>query len=221
MRKALNENPTVQLVVLAVAGLIFAIVLFTTVLGGDSAEEAPPSDPAPAAGEAGAATPAPAPATPAPAPATPATPAPAAPATGEPAPAPASPPPSGGAAELLPTKGLPEDLLVAYVRNKAIALLVVDPKASSDKQVETFVKRLESRGDVEVFVVKERKIARYSRITQGVAVSRTPALVVIRPRDKSEELRTAAVSYGFRGKKSIDTAIEDALYTGGTRSTAP
>ena len=92
---------------------------------------------------------------------------------------------------------------------------MIDPKGISDKTVEQYTKALQSRGDVEVFVVPAGKIANYARITEGVSVTRTPSLVVIRPRDKSGDVPTATVSEGFRSAKSVQTALEDALYTGG------
>jgi hypothetical protein len=215
VRKALNENPRVQLAVFGAFGVILVIVLLT-MMGGNGGEEAVPS--ATPGAELGSSAAAEAP-VPDPAPATSA-PAPAAPSTPDPAPSPAAPgtDSSGG---LLPTKGLPEDLLVAYARGKAIALVVVDPKAISDKQVNAWAQRLGGRGDVEVFTVKAKNIARYSRITRGVAVGQTPALVVIRPRTKAAGVPVASVSYGFRSPKSIDVAVEDALYSGDQRTVAP
>lgn len=213
MRQALNENSTVQLVVLGVAGVILAFIMYTTVLSG---EEEPAGNAAAPSAPGSSAPASPAAATPAPA--TEATP----PAV-ESAPAtPANPPADVGAADgLLPTKGLPKDVLVAYAKNKAVVLIVVDPKAISDRTVRAYTNRLKSRGDAEVFDVDVKDIADYSRITQGVNVSRTPALVVVRPRDRTDDVPTATVSYGFRSPKSIDTALDGALYEGGTRSSAP
>jgi hypothetical protein len=215
VRKALNENPTVQLVVLGVVGVILAFLLYTTVLSGDE-EPATDSAGSSASPAADAAPASPAPASPAPA-------AEAAPSAAQPAPAtPATPPAAVGAADgLLPTKGLPKDVLVAYAKNKAIALIVVDPKLISDRRVRSYVKKLEARGDVAVFDVDVKHIANYSRITAGVEVSRTPALVVIRPRDRTDDVPTATVSYGFRSPKSVETAVEGALYDGRDRSVSP
>jgi hypothetical protein len=217
VRKALNENPTVQLVVLGIAGVILAILLYTTVLSGDE-------EPASNAGQPGSTPASSEPATTAPA--TPAAPAPAAeatpPASGTAPAAPATPSADVGTADdLQPTKGLPKDVLVAYAKNKAVVLIVVDPKAISDRTVRAYTNRLKSRGDVEVFDVDVKDISDYSRITEGVNVSRTPALVVVRPADRTDDVPTATVSYGFRSPKSIDTALEGALYQGGTRSFAP
>lgn len=214
MRKAINENPRVQLAVIAVFGVLFAIMLYTMVLSGSDVEPEPsriasPSD--------GATPPAPTPS--ATAPAAPAAPEPAVPATPE-STAPVPTPPPAGDEGLAPSKGLPQKVLVPLAKGKAVALLVVDPKAISDRQVKVFTKRLASHDDVAVVNVKVGEIARYSRITQGVSVSRTPALVVIAPRDGSGRL-SGTVRYGFRGAKSIEVALEDALYEGGVRSASP
>lgn len=216
MRKALNDNPMVQIAVLAIAAVIFAFILFTSVLKKDEPAATAPatSDPAvtadgvvpadsmassdasdPAASSSSTSSP-----------------------TAAPTPAPTTPAPSAsttaGSEGLLPSKGLPEDVLVAYAKNKAIALLVIDPKGSSDKQVEAYTKALEKRNDVEVFIVDVRDIAKYSRITAGVSVSRVPALVVVKPRKLANGVPTATVSYGFRGAKSVSQAVDDALYKG-------
>jgi hypothetical protein len=206
MRKALNENPMVQAAVLGVCAIVFAVILFTSVLKKE--EEVPATTPNPAAetsepAAAGGATTAAPDAT---APSTPTS-----PATETEVVTPPGGTPSDG---LLPSKGLPEDVLVAFAKNQTIALLVVDPKGIADKQVEGFTETLNARDDVEVFVVDVRDIAKYARITQGVSVSRTPALVVIRPRKLTGSIPVATVSYGFRGPRSINQAIDDAVYKG-------
>ena len=130
---------------------------------------------------------------------------------------PVTPAPGGStdtASGLLPGKGLPEDVLVAYAKNQAIALLVVDPKGLSDKQLKTFTEPLKKRKDVTLFVVDSKDIGDYYRITAGVQVDRVPALVVIRPRKLTDDAPTATVSYGFRGPRSVDQAVDDALYDG-------
>lgn len=217
MRQALNDNPMVQLAVLAVGGVLFAVLLFTTVLAGEETVP-PPTDNATAPGSGAAITESSSSGTAV-------TPSETEPVT----PAPATPEPSAGAPgtevvpadDLVPSKGLPEDVLVALAKGQAVALLVIDPKGISDEKVKSYTERLEGRGDVAVFVVKAKNIARYSRITQGVQVSQTPALVVVSPRDRSNAELVASVSYGFRSPQSIDTAVEDALYDGKQRTTAP
>ena len=216
MREKLNNDPRTQIIVLAVAAVIFAFVMFTMVLGGEEAAPPPVTDPAtgaalPAGGAAPVDTVDPATGLPAPAtgavPATPETPA---------------PPVDPGAADgLLPGQGLPEDVLVAYARGKALALIVVDPKGLADRKLESYTEQLGTRSDVEAFVVDVKDIVEYSRITQGVSVSRTPALVVVTPRDKAGDVPTASVSYGFRSPESVEIALEDALYEGKPVSSFP
>jgi hypothetical protein len=213
MRKALNENPMVQLAVLGVCAVVFAVILFTSVLKKDEQPAATTTTPAAATTSDPAATSDPSASASTPSPSTGSS------ASGT---APAAPetdtvtPPAGGATAdgLLPSKGLPENVLVAFARNKAIALLVVDPKGLSDKQLEQFTDTLRSRDDVEVFVVNVKDIAKYARVTAGVSVSRTPALVVVRPRKLTDSVPTASVSYGFRGPRSVNQAVDDALYDG-------
>jgi hypothetical protein len=200
----------VQIGVLAVCAVIFAVILFTMVLKKD--DTAATTDPAASATSTGAAPTTSTPTTSAPAtdPAASAAPSAAAPVT-----PPAGSSAAGDAADgLLPSKGLPEDVLVAFAKNETIALLVVDPKGVSDNQVKSFTETLNARDDVEVFTVPVDKIAKYARITAGVSVSRTPALVVIRPRKLTGSVPTASVSYGFRGPRSINQAVDDALYDG-------
>ncbi len=217
MRKAINENPVVQLAVLGIASVVFAFILFTSVLKKDEPAATSTADPAAAA--AADSTPAPADSTPAAVVPT-ETPA---PAVEDPAAAAAPSGAEGGtvADGLLPSEGLPRDLLVAFAKNKTIALLVIDPKGISDKKVEAYTKALRSRDDVEVFIVDVRDIADYSRVTAGVSVSRVPALVVIRPRKLTGSVPTASVSYGFRGARSVNQAIDDAVYKGKQISAYP
>jgi hypothetical protein len=217
VRQRLNEDPKVQAIVIGVIGVIAAFFLFTTVMKKDPAPAAPPAtNPAAATDPEAAATPAtPAATTPAdPAATAPADPA----ATATTPPEPSTLPPAtvdpSDSSGLLPSKGLPKEVLVAYASNKAIALLVVDPHGLSDQRVKTFAETLRSRDDVSVFIVDSPDIGDYSRITAGVRVDRVPALVVVRPRKLTEGAPTATVSYGFRGPKSVDQAVDDALYQG-------
>lgn len=205
MRKALNENPMVQLAVLAVVGVILVFMVFTRLVGGEDPPAADPAATAPAdASAAAAADPA----------AIAAAPAPAADAAAiAPAPAPDPVQPPGG---LKAGDGLPKDVLAAFEDDKAVALLVVDPKGFADERILSYAKRLEPRDDAELFVVDVEDVGRYSQITSGLAVSRTPALIAIQPRKQTDGVPTATVSYGFRSQRSVEQAIDDALYDDGT-----
>ncbi len=216
MRKALNENPVVQAVVVGIMALLVAFLLFTRVLN-QGGEEAPPATTTATPTAAGAApstpdtaaTPAPAPATPAPA-----APAPtdtAAPSVG----VPAAPPVTGDpAAAFIPGPGLPEDVVVAYAKNQAVVLLIEKEKGLDDKALRKSVEAVKSRGDTQVFLVPVKDVAKYARITEGVSLDRTPAIVVLRPRKLTDNVPEATVSYGFRGPESVEQAVEDALFDG-------
>jgi hypothetical protein len=210
MRRAINENPVVQAALIGVMVLAFAFLLFTRVLGGGSEPAEEPAATTPATGtEAAAATTTPA------TPDTGAAPETAAPEPAVPGAAPA-PGVAGGAptGEFVPGKGLPRNVVEAYEDGKVVALLIVRRRGIDDQPVKASVEELELKDDVAVFVTGAKDIARYSQITQGVSVSRTPALVVIRPRNLDEGTPSATVSYGFRGAESVAQAIRDALYKG-------
>jgi hypothetical protein len=206
MRRAINENPVVQAALIGVMVILFAFLLFTRVLKQDSGPEATePAATTPATGtEAAAGT------------ATPATPDTAAPeiAAPETVTPEAGPTPATATGEFVPGKGLPRNVVEAYEDGKVVALLIVRRRGIDDQPVKASVEGLELKTDVAVFVTGAKDIARYSQITQGVSVSRTPALVVIRPRNLDEGTPSATVSYGFRGPESVAQAIRDALYKG-------
>lgn len=213
MRRSANENPIVRMGLIGVLVIVFAFILYTRVLSSDTAAE--PS----ATTESSTAVP---PATAAPgAPATPTAPAPAEGTVAPDAAAPAVPavpsapeqgtvPPSA----LVPGKGLPEPVVKAYADGKAVVLLIVRQAGIEDKPVKAAVNALRSRPDLAVFVTGAKNIADYSRITNGLAVSRVPALIVIRPRSVSGDVPEASVSYGFRSAESVLQAVSDAIYDG-------
>ena len=198
MRKALNENPMVQI---AVVGVLIAVVGFIFMMnmggGGGGGDSAPPPT---------ASTPTPSGAGPT-----------------------SSAPPSGATATVPVASTVPlgpeppAAVKRAYRRGDVIALLVVEEGAIEDRFVERAVRTLRGENGVSVFIVPVEKVARYAHLTQGVAVSRAPALVVVRPRQLSEaEGRpTAQVHYGFRGIDTVKQAIRDATYEGQPASYSP
>jgi hypothetical protein len=209
MRKALNDNPMVQLAVCGVLLVVVGFVFMSSMKRGGS--EATSEDQEAAAAVAlpagvssdGAAAP------------SGAAPAPAAVAPGAPS-VPATPPaPSVSAEALEPGPGLPAPVVKAWKSGDAVVLLIAKVSATDDRLVRASVESLSSRGGISVFVARADKVARYSRITQGVGVNRVPALVVVRPRSVSKGVPQAVVSYGFRDSQSVVQAVEDALYSGG------
>jgi hypothetical protein len=215
VRKALNDNPVVQIAVLGVLVVVVGFFLMTRVMSksSDSGSSTTASATTPQSATAptdGSVTPG----------ATDATASTGAPSTAAP-PSPGSSATAGGqaAASSLPSKlvagpGLPRPVADAYADGKAIVLFVFRNHGIDDTAVRASVEQLRGRSDLAVFVTNAGQIARYARITEGVDVNRVPALIVVRPHRLSHGAPTATVSYGFRGPDSVQQAVRDALYKG-------
>lgn len=204
MREKLNENPAVQAVFIGLLVLVVGYMMYSRVINRPTPEPAPAT---PTSAETGAATAAVAPEATDPA------------ATIDPtaavAPVPGAPAISGSAEGFKPGPGLPKDVVSAYDADRVVVLLIVRGPGIDDQIVERASESLRSRDDVALFVVKAADIARYSRITRGVDVNRTPALVVLRPKRLTQgPLPTATVTYGAQSAATVDQQVRDALYTG-------
>jgi hypothetical protein len=211
LRKALNENPVVQIAVLGVMALVVGFLLFIRM--GSSEETAPPTSSTTSPTTEAGAVPSTGSATTTPAPS--ATP----PAAGTVPPATetvpgAVAPPAGVEGEFAPGPGLPKPVVAAYEDGKAIVILIEKRKGLDDQALRGSVERLRSRGDLAVFTVPAKDVSRYARITEGVRLDRVPALVVVTPRRISKGTPEATVSYGFRGPESVQQAVEDAVFDG-------
>jgi hypothetical protein len=115
---------------------------------------------------------------------------------------------------LKPGPGLPTGVVSAWEDGQAVVLLVAKDASIDDRLVKDSVASLSARSGVAVFVTPASDVARYARITQGVGVERAPALVVIRPKRLSGSVPQATVTYGFRTAQGVDQAVDDALYSG-------
>jgi hypothetical protein len=129
---------------------------------------------------------------------------------GEPAPAPE---PGAFAAAVAPP---PRPVTQAFRAGDTVVLLFVKDGGIDDRLVTRSVERLSGMPNVRTFVVPVHEIARYTTISQGVEVNRTPALVVIRPKHLSNGVPSASVQYGFRSPASVEQAVIDAEYKGPT-----
>lgn len=215
MRQALNDNPVAQIAVLGVLAVLIGFLLLTRVAGksGSDSSATPQTTPgAPVTADGSSTSTAPSTTPPATssdeAPSTPVSP------SGG-----ATVPPNGSASdasvgEFVAGPGLPASVVKAYADDKTVVLLVLRHRGIDDDQLRANVERLRGRSDLALFVTNAGRIARYSRITQGVNVDRVPALIVMRPRHLTRGTPTASVSYGFRGPESVDQAIRNALYKG-------
>jgi hypothetical protein len=114
---------------------------------------------------------------------------------------------------LVPGPGLPRPVIDAWKRGDTVVLLIARQGGIDDRLVRTSVRLLGVPGTT-VFVTRANKVARYSRITQGVGVSQAPALVVIRPKRVSGSTPEAQVAYGFRNAQGVVQAVHDAVYSG-------
>ncbi len=208
MRQALNNNPMVQLAVLAVLLLVVGVMLAPQLLhhGGSGGSSAPTTTSSAqlstptgsvdlSVESSGSLVP---------------------PGTGA-APTSGSAQPSAGSispSALVPGPGLPRPLVSAWHHGDAVVVLVIRDGGVDDRLVRRAVSGLAGDSGVAVFVVRASHIARYSRITQGVGVSQVPAMVVVRPRRLSGSVPQAQVAYGFRNAQSVVQQVHDALYSG-------
>jgi hypothetical protein len=198
VRQAINENPVAQAAVIGLLVIAVAFLFMTRVMSSNSEGDA--TEPTTAGSVA---------ADPAPSAATPPE---AAGATDAQAPAPAAG--AAAAGDFTAGPGLPASVVDAYDAGDAVVLLVTRKAGIEDKRLRAMVGRARSVRDVSVFTTNAHGIAKYSRIAEGVDVSRVPALVVIRPRKLNDGIPQASVSYGFRGPASVEQAVRDALYEG-------
>jgi hypothetical protein len=200
MREKLNENPLMQVAVVGVLLVVAALFVLTSMGGGGEEDEetTTTTSSATVTGPSGTAT----------VTATVTTP------TAETSAAPVS------AATLppVPAPPLPKRVTAAFKANRTVVLLIVRRGGIEDDDAIASVNALplSFKRDVALFVVPAEKIARYTAITQGVDVSRVPALVVVRPRRLDHGAVTATVSYGFQSPQNIVQAVVDARYEGRT-----
>lgn len=211
MRKAINDNPMVQI---GVIGLLVVVVGFflLTQMGKGSSTSSTSSTAASVAPDASA--------TPSDSSATATTPPASTPSESAPSTTPAAPAGSAAApaaaGEFVAGPGLPRPLVQAYNADKVVVLLVVRRGGIDDDAVKASVERMSGLPDAAVFMTNAGHVSRYSRIASGVDLDRVPALIVLRPQKLTHGTPTATVSYGFRGPASVAQAIADALYKGPT-----
>src|SRR6476646_433951 len=189
MREKLNENPMAQVALVGVL-LVLAAVFLLGKMGGGSEEEEEGSSPAADAAVAAVAS--------------------ELEAGQQPLRLPA--PGSGPGAAPAP----PRAVVDAVDAGSTVAILFVHDGGIDDGLAREAVGKLEAMGGVTTFVVPIHQIVRYVSITQGVDLSRVPALVVLRPENLSHAYDPAAVYYGFQSGQSVVQAVVDARYHGGT-----
>ncbi len=110
----------------------------------------------------------------------------------------------------------PPPVTTAFRSGDTVVLLFVKDGGIDDRLVTRSVDRLKNLSHVATFVVPAHEIARYTTISQGVEVNRTPALVVVRPKHVTGAVPSASVQYGFQSPASVEQAVIDAGYKGPT-----
>ncbi len=203
MREKLNENPLYQAAVVGVLLVVAAVFVLSSMGGGGGEEESntTTTTSATVSGPTGSAT------------VTATVTTSATEASAVPASASAVPP--------VPAPPLPPRVTDAFAADRTVVLLIVTPGGIDDARTAAGALPLSVQRDVALFVVPAMKIAHYAAITQGVDVSRVPALVVIHPRRSDEEVATGTVSYGYQSPQSIVQAVVDARYDGRTLTYHP
>jgi hypothetical protein len=116
---------------------------------------------------------------------------------------------------------LPRPVNAAWHANKTVVLLFVRNGGIDDAIVAAATSRLAALPGVDAFIAPASEISRYAAVTEGVGVNRVPALVVIRPKRLHQTVPTASVSYGFQSGQSIVQAVVDAGYEGPTLAYHP
>lgn len=193
MREKLNDNPMAQVALIGVLLVVVAVFLLGK-SGGSEEEEGAES----AAGAAAVASAA---------------------AELEASGAPIELPPPGSGPGSPPAP--PRAVVSAYNSGSTVALLFVRDGGIDDRLVKGAVRQLEGMDGVATFVVPTSELAQYVTISQGVDLNRVPALVVLRPKSLNEGLDAASVLYGFQSPQSIEQAVIDARYRGGTLAYHP
>jgi hypothetical protein len=203
MREAINNNPIAQAGLLAALALLGGLLFMMNMKGGSSSSSSTASSTAPPAASsspsAGGSMVTPGSSTGA--------------ATGTAGTAPTTTGTVNPSA-LVPGPGLPKPVIAAWKRGDTVVLLIARQGGIDDRLVRGAVRSLSGDSSVSVFVTRANKVARYSRITQGVGVTQAPALVVVRPKRLTGSVPEAQVDYGFRDSQGVVQAVHDAVYSG-------
>jgi hypothetical protein len=192
MREKLNDNPLMQMAVIAVL-LLGAGFFIMSSMGGKGSEESESAAPVSAAAESTTAAPA----------------------------SLSSALAKVSQASASAARPLPRPVNAAWHANKTVVLLFVRNGGIDDELVAAATARLASLPGVAAFIAPASEVSRYASVTEGVGVNRVPALVVIRPKHLHQTVPTASVSYGFQSGESIVQAVIDAGYKGPTLAYHP
>lgn len=188
MREKLNDNPLMQMAVIAVLLLGAGFFIMSSMGGKGAAEESESAAPVSATAESTAEAPA----------------------------SLSSALAKVSQASASAARPLPKPVNAAWHANKTVVLLFVRSGGIDDGLMAAATRRLAALSGVATFIAPASEVSRYAAVTEGVGVNRVPALVVIRPKHLHQTVPTASVSYGFQSGESIVQAVIDAGYKGPT-----
>ncbi len=200
MREKLNNDPKMQVALVAVL-VVVAIVFFMKTSGGGE-EEAAESGAGPTVATVNGST------------ATGATPGEAVEAavagleTGAVAGA------TGGLPSSVPAPPPPAKVTSAYDAGQTVVLLIVHDGGIDDKRTAESAAAIEGMAGTTLIRVPLKQLPRYASVTVGLDVNRVPALVVMRPKNLSHGVPQATVDYGFQTTETAVQAVRDAAYKG-------
>lgn len=193
MREKLNDNPLMQMAVIAVLLLGAGFFIMSSMGGKGASEESESAAPVSASAESAVEAPA----------------------------SLSSALAKVSQASAAAARPLPRPVNAAWRANKIVVLLFVRSGGIDDELVAAATSRLASLPGVAAFIVPASQVSRYGSVTEGVGLNRVPALVVIRPKHLHQTVPTASVSYGFQSSESIVQAVIDAGYKGPTLAYHP
>jgi hypothetical protein len=114
----------------------------------------------------------------------------------------------------VPAPPPPKRLMAAYEAGKTVVLLIEHKGGIDDAVAVRSALPVGFSGDVSLFIVSVKEIARYAAITVGLDVNRVPALVVMKPKKLSGGTPQASVDYGIQTPQTVVQAVLDAKYHG-------
>lgn len=121
----------------------------------------------------------------------------------------------------IPAPPPPSKFTAAYDSGRTVVLLVVNDGGIDDELTARAAGAIEGMADVALIRVPLAQLPRYASVTVGLELNRVPALVVMRPQRLSGGVPQATVDYGFQTPASLVQAVRDASYEGPETSYHP
>ena len=121
---------------------------------------------------------------------------------------------SGEVPTSVPAPPPPPELTSAYDSGQTVVLLIVHDGGIDDDLTGRAASAIEGMAGVTLIRVPLARLPLYASVTVGLDVNRVPALVVMKPKRLSHGVPQATVDYGFQTPETLVQAVEDASYQG-------